>query len=227
MDENLKTILEKGNLQIPLMVFEKYHQFGITNEEFLVLLQIAAFKQIGVMIPNTKFLSQRTGLEERAINSAIKSLINKEIVALNEDNTSFVFDGLYAKALNIDVSDDRFEVDNSQLNSKQSMYRTFENEIGRELSPIEIKTITDWIDIDNYNPELIKMALETAVLNQKVSLKYIGAILNNWKQKGVRNTDEAEIQNAKFKQNNLKVLPEKNEPQRKLNIPDPKKPIGM
>ena len=49
-----------------------------------------------------------------------------------------------------------------------------------------------WLFEDGYDFSLIKQALREAVLNRKVSLNYIKAILRNWKNDGVNSLQAIE-----------------------------------
>lgn len=57
-----------------------------------------------------------------------------------------------------------------------TLYRTFEEEFGRTLSPIQYQRIGQWLEEDHYSPELILLALKEAVLNQKYNFNYIDSI---------------------------------------------------
>ena len=59
----------------------------------------------------------------------------------------------------------------------------FESEFGRPLSAIEYQRISQWLEEDKYQPDLIQFALREAVLNQAYSLNYIDRILLSWERK--------------------------------------------
>lgn len=60
----------------------------------------------------------------------------------------------------------------------------FEQEMGM-ISPTAINELRAWLFEDHYEVELIKLALRESVLNRKVNMNYIKAILRNWRQEGV------------------------------------------
>ncbi|OAZ16839.1 hypothetical protein V425_05785 [Lactococcus lactis RTB018] len=60
----------------------------------------------------------------------------------------------------------------------------FEQEMGM-ISPTAIDELRAWLFEDHYEVELIKLALRESVLNRKVNMNYIKAILRNWRQEGV------------------------------------------
>ena len=52
-------------------------------------------------------------------------------------------------------------------------------------SAIEYQRISQWLEEDKYQPDLIQFALREAVLNQAYSLNYIDRILLSWERKNI------------------------------------------
>lgn len=78
--------------------------------------------------------------------------------------------------------------------SSDTIFDFIENNFGRLLNPIEYEMISQWED-----NELTRYAIKQAVLNSKFNVKYINSILHNYKMCGIRNVQEAEEQERKFK----------------------------
>ena len=72
----------------------------------------------------------------------------------------------------------------------KELVRQFEIEFGRLLSPIEKQEIAAWLNIDHYNPEIVKLALREAILAQVYNFKYVDRILLNWQRHGLTTTDQ-------------------------------------
>lgn len=111
---------------------------------------------------------------------------------------------------NINSGREVLEVDEEQ--KAKELYQLFEKEFSRPLSPIENETISMWITDDNYDLDIIQLALREAVLNQAYSLKYIDRILLSWERKGIKSKQQAE--NEIVSRRNAKVAqqqPETNE----------------
>jgi DnaD/phage-associated family protein len=83
---------------------------------------------------------------------------------------------------------------NSSSSSGDTIFDFIENNFGRLLNPIEYEMISQWEDT-----ELTRYAIKQAVLNSKFNVKYINTILHNYKMCGIRNVQEAEEQEKKFK----------------------------
>lgn len=90
------------------------------------------------------------------------------------------------------MNDWKFVCGKNQQEEKQSydskvrsLYQMFESEFGRPLSAIEYQRISQWLEEDKYQPDLIQFALREAVLNQAYSLNYIDRILLSWERKNI------------------------------------------
>ena len=75
-----------------------------------------------------------------------------------------------------------------------NIYEYIETNFGRTLNPIEYEEISKWED-----NELTRYAIKTAVLNNAYSIKYIIAILGNWKAKNLKTVAEVQKAEAKHK----------------------------
>lgn len=70
-------------------------------------------------------------------------------------------------------------------NVLKDLVETFQQELGRLLTPFEIEDLTKTIQDDETSPDLVKEALREAVFNGKPNWKYIQAILRNWRREGI------------------------------------------
>jgi len=76
----------------------------------------------------------------------------------------------------------------SDKNSRRdfaAVYNLFEKELARGLSPIESEKLSKWLDEDGFSTELIKEALQRAVLQGKPYFNYIDKILLNWQSQSL------------------------------------------
>src|SRR5690606_7359606 len=96
-----------------------------------------------------------------------------------------------------------------QKNEEGEIFSIFEQEFGRLLSPMEIETISMWLDTDNHSPALIKAALKEAVLAGKISLRYIDRILFEWKKKNITSIKQVEKHAEQFHKNMKPIMHEK------------------
>lgn len=73
----------------------------------------------------------------------------------------------------------------------QELVHIFEAEMGM-ITPMQSEELRILLFEDKYDFELIKLALREAVVNRKVSLNYIKAILRNWRNDGLMSTQAVE-----------------------------------
>lgn len=72
------------------------------------------------------------------------------------------------------------------------IYSYIESNFNRLLSPVEYEVVSQWKD-----NELTRYAIKEAVLNGAKSMKYIQAILDNWKDKGITTIQQAQKKKTK------------------------------
>lgn len=94
-------------------------------------------------------------------------------------------------------------------NEEGEIFSIFEQEFGRLLSPMELETISMWLDTDHHSPAIIKAALKEAVLAGKISLRYIDRILFEWKKKNITSIKQVEKHSEQFHKNIKPVMNEK------------------
>ena len=81
------------------------------------------------------------------------------------------------------------DIDRDKLISKTTtIYDFIKNNFGRTISSLEVEKINDWLLL--YDEEIIKYAIQIAVLNNKRTFNYINGILRNWKTAGYKTLQE-------------------------------------
>lgn len=200
------TIQNEGFTVISNSLLRYYPSLKISEIEVMLLLQLESFKQERNFFPSDNMLSERMNLSSVEISQLIQNLIEKSLVELgqNRDNdgriTNFYdLTPLYQKLDKIiderernihnQNDSDLSQAKKQESNPLQELVRQFEIEFGRLLSPIEKQEIAAWINIDHYDPEIIKLALREAILAQVYNFKYVDRILLNWQRHGLTTPD--------------------------------------
>lgn len=76
-------------------------------------------------------------------------------------------------------------INNSSINNNSiTIYETIEKNFNRELAPMEIMKIDEWLSF--YSDDIIEYAVEKAVMQNKKTFNYVIGILNNWKSAGYK-----------------------------------------
>lgn len=86
---------------------------------------------------------------------------------------------------------------NNATTDFSEIYSYYQQEIG-VLSPNQAEQLADYIKLDNFEPELLKRAIDKASNNAKRSFGYVNSILRNWKQNGITTLVQAEEEGRKF-----------------------------
>jgi len=82
---------------------------------------------------------------------------------------------------------------------KLDTYSIFEREFCRPLSPMELETITGWLEQDCYKEDLILAALKEAVFTGKLNFRYIDRILLEWQRNRVQSVEQARTYSQRFR----------------------------
>ena len=191
-----------------------YPQLKITNSELILIIQLELFAQKGNKFPSNEQMAANTNFSATEIASIIQQLIDKNDLTIDQVTDEkgrignyYNLDRLYSKLDDLleknvatpksgeGTTNTTSEIDNSPLNQ---LMRQFEIEFGRYLSPIEREEISAWLNVDHYDPEIIKLALREAVLSQAYSLKYVDRVLLNWQRHNLKTPSEVQ----KFLQRN-------------------------
>lgn len=119
----------------------------------------------------------------------------------------------------IDIDIDK-DIKNSKNNSNSKnqnknaaadfseIYSYYQQEIGI-LSPNQAEQLADYLKLDNFEPELLKRAIDKSSNNAKRSFGYVNSILRNWKQNGITTLTQADEEDKKFQES--KHLPQGDE----------------
>lgn len=173
----------------------------MTNNEFLLYLQIKKEQSRGNGFPPMDKLATSLGIDSQTLFATIQSLQDKKMLEIKQRRdgqgqlTDFYdFSLFYQKLIALLDGKATQEVATQTQEKTNSIYDQIQVEFGRALSPIEIETIAQWVDTDHFSPELIRLALKEAVLNQAYNLKYMDRILLNWQQRNL--TTAAQVENS-------------------------------
>ncbi|MGY3766467.1 DnaD domain-containing protein [Vagococcus vulneris] len=212
MDQTLKYLLTVKQTVISNFILDYYRIIGMTDEEFILFMQLMKYNQQGIYFPELSDVSYYTGYSTDKIFQLIQTMVNKKYLSIEtkineqekkEDyyDLTLIFD----KIILAKNQNENKQVKNNHDNEVSKLFQQFEKEFGRPLSPMELETINLWLTDDHYQVDIILLALREAVLNQAYSLKYIDRILLSWERKNL--TSKQQIQEDQKKR--LKAVDEK------------------
>lgn len=194
---------KSGNLIIPSALLFHFKEIFDSSDDFLVWqffylqnttsLEEVAPRQIAENIGKTL-----TEVNRSMSHLTEKGLLQYKTIELNGE-TEVIFDASPALEMLDEIlvakTGDQQPVKTAQ-NILKDLVDTFQQELGRLLTPFEIEDLTKTIQDDQTNPDLVKAALREAVFNGKANWKYIQAILRNWRREGITSLAQVEAKRA-------------------------------
>ena len=141
------------------------------------------------------------GDEEKAQNKRIKKT-KKKVEGYQDDNKMLTFcDPSIGKDSIVKDKLGKNSIGQENINNATAdfseIYSYYQQEIG-VLSPNQAEQLADYLKLDNFEPELLKRAIDKASSNAKRSFGYVNSILRNWRQNGITTLVQAEEEDRKF-----------------------------
>ncbi|MGF2383845.1 DnaD domain-containing protein [Lentilactobacillus otakiensis] len=204
MDDYAHNILSAGQTTVSNYLLANYHQIGINNQELFIYLLIKGDHDLVIPMPEMADLHDQTGYSEQQLFNLFHQMIEKKLTKITQITIegqqvdAYDFTPMYEKLAMLKPEADRqltpsTTADVVDSTQRQAVFQSIEQEFGRTLSPIEMESISQWLDIDHYSPELIQLALKEAVLNQVYNLKYMDRIISNWYKKNLKTPAQVEV----------------------------------
>ena len=181
---------KSGNLVLPSDLLLHYNQLFSSSDDFLVwqFFYLQNTTALGELSPSQ--IAEKIGKNVTEVNQAISRLTEKGLLQYRTIELNGEIEVIFDATLALERLDQLFE--KHAPNDLKSLVDTFQQELGRLLSPFEIEDLEKSLKEDGTSADLIKEALREAVLNGKPNWKYIQAILRNWRHEGIRSVAQVE-----------------------------------
>jgi DNA replication protein len=196
---------ELGSTQIPNLLLIHYHQLGLNEKEFILILKIKMYLEKGFYFPTPDELAKDMSISTDDCASMLRSFIQKSCLDIEECEENgikfekYSLEPLWGKLFDYIQIEDKQKTAKQEEGKQKSLYSIFEEEFARPLSPLEGETLAIWLDQDHHDQEVIKLALREAVLAGKLSFRYIDRILFEWKKKNVHTVEQVKAHSQKFR----------------------------
>lgn len=217
---NLMSFLKLGQTTLNNFLLQHYREIGMNNDELLVYIQTKMGADHGDLEPSTEQIGQVLGWSAKKVFSHLEEMRKKGLVKFNSRHANDgrvtteldfmpLYIALFKNKVNHESTNDRIDKQGLPTNEegqikRADIYNLIEQEFGRPLSQIEMETIKNWFDIDHFKPLFIKAAVQEAVLNGALNLRYIETILVSWQKKNYHSLND--IANEKNKHQQYKQL---------------------
>ena len=189
---------KSGNLVLPSELLLNYNRLFSSSDDFLVwqFFYLQNTTALGELSPSQ--IAEKIGKNVTEVNQAISRLTEKGLLQYRTIELNGEIEVIFDATLALERLDQLFEKQapnqvQSAPNDLKSLVDTFQQELGRLLSPFEIEDLEKSLKEDGTSADLIKEALREAVLNGKPNWKYIQAILRNWRHEGIRSVAQVEV----------------------------------
>ncbi|MVO99990.1 DnaD domain-containing protein [Paenibacillus lutrae] len=208
--------MTSGTVAVPHLLLKYYHRMKLSEIEGMLLIHLIAFQGNEKKdFPTHDEILARMSAPEDQVIQAIQKLVNDGILGIDEHidshtgiqseryNLGQMFEKIaafYAEDLILEAAE-RAELQRleSDKNGEKNVYMIFEAEFARPLTPMELETITSWLDRDEYKEELVLAALKEAVFAGKVHFRYIDRILLEWSRNRIFTVEQAKEFTQKFR----------------------------
>ena len=163
---------KSGNLVLPSALLMHYNQLFSSSDDFLVwqFFYLQNTTALGELSPSQ--IAEKIGKQVLDVNQAISRLTDKGLlqyrtIELNGE-IEVIFDATLAleRLDQLSQQQDAGRIQPAQ-NDLKGLVETFQQELGRLLSPFEIEDLEKSLKEDGTSADLIKEALREAVLNGK------------------------------------------------------------
>lgn len=165
------------------LLLESYKKIGLSENEAITCLMIHhLIKQGNHFIP-AESLELKMNLSNKDINDALTSLLRKGFLVYQNDADGKLTSSLLPLEEKIRkefaFSLTREQNDSFNKEKEETLKRLvslFEEKFSRTLTPIEISTITEWVE-NKFSEDAIRNALLDAVKSNKKTIKAVNRIL--------------------------------------------------
>jgi len=167
------------------LLLENYKKLKISESQLVIILMIDHLVSQGNPFITADLLSLKMSLDIKEIDKLVADLLTRGFMEYTTMNGKTVTtlnplkEKLYREfqtTISKENETNKNEIVAAQLNN---IFENFQKELGRQLSPIEISTIREWVSL-GYTDEVIIDALKEAVNQGKRSLKSVDKILLSW-----------------------------------------------
>lgn len=205
MNNKIIELLKLKSFIVPSYLIKNYKSLGLSSDNVIIMIYL--LNQSNPIICDYNRFALELNMELKEVMSIINELSEKSILTIDvKKNASSKLE----EYINLELFYDKVFLQLIDVNDEKkdsNIYTSFEEELGRSLSPIEYELINGWLEC-GYKEEIILAALKEAVFNGVNNFRYIDRILFEWNKKGVDSLEKIEKNRKKFKKDNKVEVPD-------------------
>lgn len=180
-------IFKSTNFNYNNLFINKILDYNLTLHEFLLLNYFINYNVIEL---NINEIAKYTSLSDEMILTAYNGLISKNIIKINTTNKN----GIIVETITLDDFYDKIDqsIKNEKKNdSKAEIIKLFEESSSEKITDIELEVINAWLS-SGFDTSMIINAINESKYNGTCNIRYIDKVLNEWKNKGIKTSEELE-----------------------------------
>ncbi len=225
-----------GSTSIPNLLLKLYKDMGISDTEMMLLIQLfRLFTEENNYLPSADLLYEHLSGDIAQINRDLENLISNGMLKITDFYDAerdiviqgYDFEPIFEKlseiwaCARVQQHEAIKKITEKKLKKPVSLFKSFEKEFGRPLSPMEIEQIALWSQ--KMPAVMVLEALRRAVMLGKHNFKYIDSILLEWEKNNLLTPEQVQNFDRQFKMkhNDNKKTPANG--RRKTNQKDDKK----
>ena len=172
-------------LDFRFLLLENYKKLKLNEQELATIFMIDHLISQGNPFVTQDLLSLKMTLDVASIDKILAVLLTKGYLAYEtKDNRTITTLDPLKKILfreyNLSiVKETKAEEKKNVQEELENIYQAFDKLLGRQLSPVEISKIREWVDY-GFSDEQIINALKEALAKGKKSLRSVDKILLSW-----------------------------------------------
>lgn len=206
----------EGSVAVPSLLLKHYRELLLSEVDVMTLIHFISFvEKERNNFPTLDEIQERMSASPDVVIASVQKLIREQFIAIDEEtheitgfrSEQYNLTPLYKKLAKRVAEQQLKELAEMAAHTQapsddrvKNIYTTIENEFARPLTPMELETISNWLDKDMYKEELILTALKEAVFAGKVHFRYIDRILLDWSRNRVSTVDQAKEYSQRFRQ---------------------------
>ena len=203
---------KSGNLVLPSALLLHFKELFPSSEDFLVwqFFYLQNTTALGDVSPSQ--IAEIIGKEVADVNQSISNLTENGLLQYRTIELNGEIELIFDASLAFERLDSLLDsqtpaaIAPNPQNQLKDLVETFQQELGRLLTPFEIEDLSKTVKEDGIKADLIKEALREAVFNGKPNWKYIQAILRNWRHEGIQSVAQVKAKRAEREANNPKQV---------------------
>ncbi|MEV3279667.1 DnaD domain-containing protein [Paenibacillus larvae] len=206
----LRQGIKEGSLSIPYILLRGYSRLHLSELDMMLLLHLIAFvDKEKIQFPTIQELQERMSAPPELVISSLQKLLKEKIILIEDHKDEetgihyerYNLDPLYDKIADLVLDEQlkRMEEHPAEPEVSGNLFSIFEQEFARPLTPMELETISGWLDQDQYAEELILAALKEAVFAGKIHFRYIDRILLEWGRNRIQTAQQAKEFTQRFR----------------------------